>query len=160
MREAKIEKGVNRIVRDWGIIYLKNRPIEAGYTDRSYVLPNGLIVWIEYKRPGEKPDRLQIYRMERLWENHCIVGWTDELPVAVRVLKALLDAERLSEKGYPPFTRTILGGLVPRPRSGENFRLSSYLQDLKDAGFSIEDAYYRTPAPDVQGVAGRDREME
>ena len=38
----------------------------TGYPDRLIVLPFGQVLWIEFKRPGEEPRKLQDHRIERL----------------------------------------------------------------------------------------------
>jgi hypothetical protein len=160
--ESWVEKNVNKEVRKWGILYLKMRPIENGYPDRCYILPNGLHVWIEFKRPVETglkrnaPEKLQIYRMKQLKRRRVVVGWTDDYRVAIDVLKALVVAARLSKARNTTAPRAGLWGIILGSRLGENFDLSGFLQDLKEAGISPEDADSCTVTADDGDVVGRD----
>lgn len=157
--ERVIEKHVNEILIPLRVLCLKSRPIENGYPDRQYILPNGLSVWIEFKRKGEKPDRLQEYRMEQLSKRLQIVGWTDDFGTAVRVVEALLGTPYLSRRGDKDAPWSGRWRVIFGPRSGKNLNLASYLQDLEAARICPECAYRGSPASDLQSMARRDREM-
>jgi hypothetical protein len=158
--ESSIENRVNEKAKEWGIICQKVKFVEAGFPDRLYILPNGLHVWIEFKRPGEKPDQLQLYRMELLRIRNVIAGWTNEYAIAIGVLKALLGAQGIYEKGGSAFAQPVIGWPIPRPRLGQDCNLSSYLQDLEVAGLCEESVDSSTVEAALQSVARRDREVE
>jgi hypothetical protein len=147
--ERQIEDKVNKEVKSWGILCQKVRFVEAGWPDRLYILPNGLHVWIEYKKVGEKPDPLQIYRIEELLLHNCIAGWTDDFTTAIRVLKAFMGAKGLYETSSDTFTRAIIGRVIPGPRSWEDCNLAGYLLDFERAGIRQEDIDNRTPTSSV-----------
>lgn len=41
-------------------------PYEAGWPDRLIALPDGRVIWVEFKSTGEKPTKLQEYRHSTL----------------------------------------------------------------------------------------------
>ncbi len=58
--EKDVEKHFKAIVEDAGGEFLKFvSPGHAGVPDRIVLLPGGRIIFVEFKRPGEKPRLLQ-----------------------------------------------------------------------------------------------------
>ena len=69
MLESKVESSYRTLVESAGGEFLKFvSPGHAGYPDRIVLLPGGRIIFVEFKRPGEKPRLLQKKRGERLKE--------------------------------------------------------------------------------------------
>ncbi|CDG20658.1 putative nuclease p44 [Xenorhabdus poinarii G6] len=67
IREDVIEKHlVNEVKKAGGIAYKFVSPGRRGVPDRIVVLPNGRVVFVECKAPGEKPRRDQLREHERL----------------------------------------------------------------------------------------------
>lgn len=65
--ESVIEKNLIRRVEDLGGITYKLSPIgRINKPDRLVMLPNGKIIFVECKRPGEEPRPGQIREHERL----------------------------------------------------------------------------------------------
>jgi hypothetical protein len=67
-REASIER---RVVRDARIQYgLRGLKLtlryDAAWPDRLWILPNGRVLWMEFKAPGKGPDPLQANRHAEL----------------------------------------------------------------------------------------------
>ncbi|MDX7988634.1 VRR-NUC domain-containing protein [Xenorhabdus sp. 12] len=67
IREDVIEKHlVNEVKKAGGIAYKFVSPGRRGVPDRIVVLPNGRVVFVECKAPGEKPRPDQLREHERL----------------------------------------------------------------------------------------------
>lgn len=67
IREDVIEKHlVNEVKNAGGIAYKFVSPGRRGVPDRIVVLPNGRVVFVECKAPGEKPRPDQLREHERL----------------------------------------------------------------------------------------------
>ena len=64
---------------------------ENGWPDITGVIPpHGKALWIEVKRPGEKPSELQRYRLKRLKKAGAVAFWTDNLDKVKRKLSPYL----------------------------------------------------------------------
>ena len=61
--ESSIERSVvQRAASRLGVMLLKVTPDSStGWPDRLAVLPGGRVIWLEFKRPGEKPTPKQTY---------------------------------------------------------------------------------------------------
>ncbi|WP_443256015.1 VRR-NUC domain-containing protein [Xenorhabdus sp. IM139775] len=67
IREDVIERHlVNEVKKLGGIAYKFVSPGRRGVPDRVVVLPNGRVVFVECKAPGEKPRPDQLREHERL----------------------------------------------------------------------------------------------
>ncbi|PHM33294.1 VRR-NUC domain-containing protein [Xenorhabdus innexi] len=67
IREDVIERHlVNEVKKAGGIAYKFVSPGRRGVPDRIVVLPNGRVVFVECKAPGEKPRPDQLREHERL----------------------------------------------------------------------------------------------
>ncbi|MCC8364952.1 VRR-NUC domain-containing protein [Xenorhabdus sp. PB61.4] len=67
IREDVIEKHlVNEVKKAGGIAYKFVSPGRRGVPDRICVLPNGQVIFVECKAPGEKPRPDQLREHERL----------------------------------------------------------------------------------------------
>lgn len=67
MRESSIEKAVGLKVKRLGGLSVKLSPAGlSGLPDRLMLLPGGKMCFVEFKKKGEKPRRLQVYRVEQL----------------------------------------------------------------------------------------------
>ena len=63
-------------------------PYEAGWPDRLVVLPNRIVIWVEFKSKGKKPTALQQHRHKAL----------AQLSQAVFVISTREEAEALVER--------------------------------------------------------------
>lgn len=69
MNEKPIEKYLVKKAKSIGARAAKFvSPGWSGVPDRIIMAPGGLIVFVECKAPGEKPRKLQVYRMKQLNE--------------------------------------------------------------------------------------------
>lgn len=65
--EKKIEEKVNDYAKKFGIeVYKFSSPNRAAVPDRMFVYPNGTVLFIEFKREGEKPTVPQLREHARL----------------------------------------------------------------------------------------------
>lgn len=92
MRETYIEREVCKWARDRGVPALKNDPTYfAGCPDRIFLVPGGRPIIIEFKKPGEEPERLQAYWMEQFRKLDYDVRWTDSKEEAIKWLEEKLN---------------------------------------------------------------------
>lgn len=67
MLEKQIEKAVCDYAKSKGVLCYKFvSPGHAGVPDRMFVLPGGIVFFIEFKRTGCVPTPLQMREIERL----------------------------------------------------------------------------------------------
>ena len=85
----KLEKVVGRKVDAWA----KEHKVlsfvldYAGWPDRVYLLPNGAHVYIEFKRPGKAPRKLQSVRLGTLVDYKQKAYYCDNAAEAIKILK-------------------------------------------------------------------------
>lgn len=61
--EKKLREEVNKMQ---GIAYKFKSPGNSGVPDRLVLLPNGRIYFVELKRPGKEPTKLQRMQISRI----------------------------------------------------------------------------------------------
>lgn len=67
MRESAVESHLRKRIKDCGgHAYKFTSPGRRGVPDRIAVMPDGVIVWIELKRPGAEPEPHQAREHQRL----------------------------------------------------------------------------------------------
>jgi len=70
-----------------GYITFKVSPLsQRGWPDRVFIDPRGHHIYIEIKRGGKKPRKLQRHRIQQLEERGVEVHWSDSLPVIIHIL--------------------------------------------------------------------------
>ncbi|MEY8524553.1 VRR-NUC domain-containing protein [Lachnospiraceae bacterium 38-10] len=78
MKESELEIKFCSIVREaGGKAYKFVSPGNAGVPDRIVVLPGGKVGFVELKRPGEEPRKLQRLRLEELRKLGCHAAVVD-----------------------------------------------------------------------------------
>jgi len=87
--EYKIENAwcdwVEEEYKDYALIALKFAPLgRNGYPDRIVFLPRGRVFLIEFKREGEEPRALQIWKHKQLKRLNHVVWVSDNLEKAKR----------------------------------------------------------------------------
>jgi len=142
-----------------GFLTPKVKFAEAGYPDRLFVSPSGHTVWIEFKKPGEQPDPLQVYRLRELATRKQISIWCDNYDDAVSILKECLDPASVSNSGDQTPLIAVSVRPVPRPGTGEDKHGLSSPKDPKGEGPNYESADRSPAAPYAEGVAGRNTEV-
>ena len=94
---SKLEKDEEAAIKKWcdkrGLLFIKFTPMgEKGWPDRIAILPDGTHVWIELKRNGKKPTKLQHHRMNTLKQSNVIITWYDSAEECIDFLEAELNA--------------------------------------------------------------------
>lgn len=94
---SKLEKDEEAAIKKWcdkrGLLFIKFTPMgEKGWPDRIAILPDGTHVWIELKRNGKKPTKLQHHRMNTLKQSYVITKWYDSAEECIDFLEAQLNA--------------------------------------------------------------------
>lgn len=86
MLEKTIEAKAVRAAKERGWrSYKFSSPAHRGVPDRLF-LRDGRAVFIEFKRPGKKPTRLQARELELIRETGCKAEWTDSVERALEIL--------------------------------------------------------------------------
>ena len=76
MLEKTLEKRCKKYLHTSGGWLVKLGWIR-GMPDRMALLPGGVVCFIEFKRPGEKPKPLQYHRLSQLRRLGFLAEWTD-----------------------------------------------------------------------------------
>lgn len=89
MREAYLERKLAEAVRkDGGLCWKFVSPQNAGVPDRICI-KNGRTVFVEVKRPGEKPRPLQLVMHRRLVQQNmtvCVISAPEDIQQVIGVL--------------------------------------------------------------------------
>ena len=81
----------------------------VGWPDRIFIGHGSVTTYIEMKRRGKKPTRMQFYRMKLLAERGHNVGWFDNAEAAINFLDATsISASRDKHDVVPSMRRSIL----------------------------------------------------
>lgn len=95
--ESKIERDASDYAESIGYISLKINVVgQRGWPDHLFINPHGHHVWIEFKKTGETPSKLQEHRLKQLREQGAEAHWTDNYTEACEILDASLDTPRVS----------------------------------------------------------------
>lgn len=87
--ESNIESYGVGYARKLGYITLKMTPQgQKGWPDRVFINPQGVHIYVEFKRPDETVRRLQEYRCQQLRERNVIVHYNID---ARYLIKEILD---------------------------------------------------------------------
>lgn len=99
MRESELEKKFKKMAREaGGRAYKFVSPGSDGVPDRLVVFPGGRIGFVELKQKGEKPRKLQQYRIKELESMGCFVAVVDDLESAQEVIARIkLQTPRLQK---------------------------------------------------------------
>ena len=85
--EADIEKKIVKFCREHGIYTRKfASPANRGVPDRIFC-KNGKVLFLELKRPGNKPTALQERELALLNSHGMTAGWADTYPMAVGIIE-------------------------------------------------------------------------
>lgn len=132
-----------------GIICEKVKFVTAGYPDRLSVLPDGLHVWIEFKRKGKEPEPIQDYRMRTLRDANALAGWTDDSTVAIFAVRTLLEPTRIPKAGHQAAFIAVCGRSILGSWFGQDLNLLSVVEDFKRKGFDFANPNRRPIKTDV-----------
>ena len=91
-----------------------------GAPDRWLFYPHGFLLIVELKRPGEKPEPLQLVEMQKLRDLGIAILWNSEsalpsglLPTIIDSALGLGDGQWLDEKIAAPETLMYASGQTP-----------------------------------------------
>ena len=91
MLERDIEKAVCDYAKAKGmLVYKFTSPARSAVPDRLLISRTGLIVFIEFKRPGARPTPAQLREHDRLREQHATVYVVDDVTEGKRIVDWLL----------------------------------------------------------------------
>ena len=156
--ERDIEARFLRLVGDSAfVVPLKlNLQGSRGWPDRLLVLPNGRVVWIEFKRHGGRLTRLQQVRHWTLKEKgHEIEVFDDALEAAYFVgyaWRAAMDSARLPKNLRALACKASRSGTISRSRAGKNGDLTDRISSLEKSKGRTTNARRCTPPPRRSGV--------
>jgi hypothetical protein len=83
--EKDVVKPVTRWAKDHKVVSIALD--YAGWPDRMYIFPKGAVVFIEFKRPGKKPRKLQAVRLRTLVDYKQKAYTFDNAAAAIRILE-------------------------------------------------------------------------
>lgn len=118
--ERNIEHAVCSWASEHGFLCLKIRDVVNGFPDRLFISPNGHTVFIEFKKPGEKPRKLQVHRISELTRRGVPAFWSDNEFECISYLKACLDTAPIPGESNTDASVSGLRGLIPGPGTGED----------------------------------------
>ena len=88
MRESKIQRDIRKYMIKQGFRVLKAIQLsESGWPDLMCMKGPGRVVWIEVKRPGEKPEPLQDHRLKELRKMGFIAFYAETLNDVIKVIQ-------------------------------------------------------------------------
>lgn len=112
--EKKIQKNVVEYARKKNFIALKvNVGSQRGWPDYVLIDPDGWHVWMEFKKPGEEPEPLQIHRAIQLTERGILVYVIDSEKQGKDAIDVMVSArvpEESHEDAPLPGERRIISG--------------------------------------------------
>lgn len=159
-----LEKDIEMPVVKWAqkneFLTPKVKFAEAGWPDRLFISPRGHTIFIEFKRPPEKPDKLQEYRLAQLRQRGIPALWTDSVLEGINILKAAMEPSSLSEESdnITPFSGS--SGAVSGSGSGEDQHRPSELEITLQKSIDKARADRSSDSSNVFSLAGRDSKME
>ena len=86
MTEAQLERKVVEFCREYKLLTYKfSSPAHRGVPDRI-ILYRGRALFLELKRPGKKPTKLQERELEELRAAGCAAHWSDNFQAACDII--------------------------------------------------------------------------
>lgn len=153
MLEKDIEGAVCRWAEANKFLVVKVKFVDIGYPDRLFISPKGHTIFIEFKRPGKKPDPIQHFRLSQLRMRSIPAYWCDTYIEAVNILKTALEPETVSEASHKALTESSIGRIIPRSRAGQDVDGPRYDKDPEGEGSDQGSSNRGTPTTDDGDVA-------
>lgn len=69
--EADVRAGVVPFAKSLGVIHIRmhfGAGATTGYPDDLFLFPNGVSLWVEFKRPGKEAKPIQAFRIKELMD--------------------------------------------------------------------------------------------
>ena len=90
MRESTVEAGLVAFAKKNGIWTRKfSSPAHRGVPDRIFI-HMGKVLFLEVKRPGEKPTQLQEYELQLIRDAGGMAAWVDSVELGIVTLRNYL----------------------------------------------------------------------
>lgn len=90
MEEKSVEKILGEKVKKLGCLYYKFvSPGTIGVPDRIIICPNGLVIFVELKKPGKSPRPNQKARIKEMAKNYASVVVVDSIETANRLVRRI-----------------------------------------------------------------------
>lgn len=118
--EAQIEDYVCLWAEQRGFLTPKVKFAEKGWPDRLFISPFGHTIFIEFKRLGGEPDKLQEYRLKELTKRGIPAFCCDSIVSAINILKASLEPASVSGAGDKVASVSSISRTIFRSGSGED----------------------------------------
>lgn len=117
--EAQIEtETAHRALHELGVFSIKVKAAqERGYNDRIFLIPTGIPLFIEFKRPGESPTPYQTLIHERLRHANYKTEVHTSVTEALNSIRKAMDAGRGATARRGMATISQLRRIVSRSRS-------------------------------------------
>lgn len=161
------ENDVRAKVKAWarknkiGHIRMSFRPgVQNGFPDDEFLIPGGVAVFIEFKRPGKIPTELQLQKIRDVGALGFAVGWFDNADAAIYALASIMGAVALHGEGSGSSRESLLGRLAVAAGRAENLDHAGGL--FIPAGAQARILYARDSAQASvrERMAGGDREVD
>lgn len=87
VRESKVESDIRKyaLAKGWWVAKFTS-PGKRGVPDRIFI-KNGFVLFIEIKRPGEKPSQQQTLRMAEMDKYGALTFWVDNVEAAKEIFE-------------------------------------------------------------------------
>jgi hypothetical protein len=156
----EVQNPVVKWAKKHGFLVAKVRLDEAGWPDRMFISPKGHTIFIEFKAPGEVPEPIQNYRLQELQRRGVPATWTDSAHEGIRILQGALEPEELPETSDKVTPIPSSSRVVSRSWPGKDSDGPRYDKDSEEKEFDQPHFGHSSDQTDVQGLAGRDKEVE
>ncbi len=159
MLERDIENAVVNWAMKRGFLAPKVKFVENGWPDRLFVSPYGHTIFIEFKRPGFKPEPIQHYRILELNKRGIPAYFVDSIAGGIEILQAALDTKEIPEASNSAPVGT--GVRRSLSRSGPRQDVDGPRYDQDPVAEKAHEAHTNSGPAEVllQGLARRDREV-
>ena len=98
--EKVIEHRVTEDAKKLGVRSLKlELKHDVGWPDRLYLIPGGVPLFIEFKRAGKRPSRLQYHRLSQLKDLGYNAEWADSYLGAMGYIESAMASARRAKEG-------------------------------------------------------------
>lgn len=122
-REAQVEGSLVRYAAKKGVLTFKfSSPSHRGVPDRIFMC-NGNVLFLEIKRPGERPTKLQEHTMRAIKNCGVAVDWVDNEDDGKAFIDSLLEAKNCG--CIPAVLREARGEHVPLSPTGAGLDIAA-----------------------------------
>lgn len=130
--EKVLEEKVVAYAAGLGYVHFKLNALGSrGKPDHLFVSPRGTVLFIEFKRQGERPSALQQYWARQLLARKQLVYGCEWYEHAKIILENHLDPTAVSVAGVATYDATGFSWAIPRSGAWEDLNLPYGIQDLK-----------------------------